>query len=100
MPEPGLNEFQNLSEEKQALAMFQMPEENRRMLREILEISRRSSFSDQSRSLLQHANDRQHWSESEHNKSATVHVNVGGKKHEVIWVICEIHLWLKHQAYM
>ena len=83
MAELSLNEFHNLSKEKQSLAMFQMLKENRRMLRLILEseVSRGSSFSDQSKPWQR--NDQQYWSESEQDKSATVHVNVGGKTHEV-----------------
>ena len=68
--------------------MFQMLEENRRMLRLILaaEISSGiSAFSDQSsdqsKALLKHRTYQQSWPESEEDKSATVHA--GGKTHEV-----------------
>ena len=70
--------------------MFQMLEENRRMLRLILaaEISSGiSAFSDQpsdqSKALLRHRTYQQYWPESEEGKSATAHVNAGGKTHEV-----------------
>ena len=57
------------------------------MLRLILaaEISSGSSdqSSDQSKALLKHRTYQQSWPESEEDKSATVHVNVGGKTHEV-----------------
>jgi hypothetical protein len=86
MSPPGVTQFQNLSTEKQALAMFQILEENRRMLRLILasEISSgSSSFSeqpyDQAKPFLKHRNNQQ----SEEDKPATVQINVGGKKHKV-----------------
>ena len=86
MSELGLTEFQNLSKEKQSLAMFQILEENRGLLRLILESeisSASSTFSDQSfdeaKPFLKHGNNQQ----SEEDKSATEQINAGGKKHEV-----------------
>ena len=82
----GVIQFKNLSTEKQSLAMFQILEENRGLLRLILESeisSASSKFSDQSfdeaKPFLKHRNNQQ----SEEDKSATEQINVGGKKHEV-----------------
>ena len=90
MQELGLTEFQNLSKEKQSLVMYQMLEENRRMLRLILAaeiLSGSSAFSNQSfgqsKALLKHKTYEQSWPESEEGKSDLVHLNVGGKAHEV-----------------
>ena len=76
----GVTQFKNLSTEKQSLAMFQILEENRRMLRLILESETFSEqSSDQTKPFLKDINNQQ----SEEDKSATEQINVGGKKHEV-----------------
>ena len=91
--ELGLDQFKRMNQDKQALAMFRILEENRTMLKQILS----SEISSCSSSLSDHSS---HLS-SDHGHTLpkfqghdldTVHLNVGGGKFEVILFIDDLEV--------